>query len=177
MRDSISHPTNRLRRHSVAQPDRASMPCSPKIKCTREITSLTGSSSHEELNRPGTFWCKKCNPYRGMTPLAKAELRCQVSKHEKEESDTINLKQNKRTKVEDKHVALTEQPLNSPFKFNSYPSSKHDPVTAQETVPNASRTFHKVVTNLDKGHSPVELSNRVNAETQGKPTATSKTPI
>ena len=25
-------------------------------KCTREITSLTGSSSHEELNRPGTFW-------------------------------------------------------------------------------------------------------------------------
>ena len=41
-------------------------------KITRENTSLTGSSSHEELNReelncPGTFWRRKCNPYRGMT--------------------------------------------------------------------------------------------------------------
>ena len=28
---------------------------SPKTKCTREITLLTGSSLHEELNRPGKF--------------------------------------------------------------------------------------------------------------------------
>ena len=66
-------------------------------------------------------------------------------KAKKETSDTINLKQNKRPKVEDKYVALTKQPLNSPVKFNTYPNSKHDPVTAQETVPTAYPTLHKAV--------------------------------
>ena len=51
-----------------------------------------------------------------------------------------NSKQNKRPKVEDMIVALTKQPLDSPFNFNFYPASKHDPVTAQETVHDKPRT-------------------------------------
>ena len=31
------------------------------------VTSLVGSFSNEEFNRPGTFWRIKRNPYRGMT--------------------------------------------------------------------------------------------------------------
>ena len=42
------------------------MPYSQKL-CTREIALLTGSSSHEEQDWPGTFWRKTCNPYRGMS--------------------------------------------------------------------------------------------------------------
>ena len=42
-----------LRRHSVAQPDHYALV--QKKKSTREITSLTGSSSNEELNRPRIF--------------------------------------------------------------------------------------------------------------------------
>ena len=48
------------------------MPCSPKNKCTREITSFDRQfPSHEELNRPEGytfFWRENCKiPYRGMT--------------------------------------------------------------------------------------------------------------
>ena len=28
-----------------------------------EVTRLAGSSSLDDLNRPGTFWPKTCNPY------------------------------------------------------------------------------------------------------------------
>ena len=38
----------------------------PKKKCTGEITSLTGSSPHEELNRPeGRFGAKRATPTVG----------------------------------------------------------------------------------------------------------------
>ena len=53
---------------------------SAKKQCTREISSMTGNSSHEELNRPGTLWHNhtvskyNCNPYRGMTPLSTAAV-------------------------------------------------------------------------------------------------------
>ena len=45
-----------IRRHLVAQPDQPFIPSSPKTICAREISSLTGGSSHEELNRPERFW-------------------------------------------------------------------------------------------------------------------------
>ena len=68
MRNSISHTKNDF--EGIRSHNPSKLLClSPKICCTREITSLTGSSSHEELNRPGTFWRKTCNPYRGMTPF------------------------------------------------------------------------------------------------------------
>ena len=55
MRSSISHSKSDsecIRSHNLTK-----LLClSPKNVCTREITQLTGSSSHEELNRPGTFW-------------------------------------------------------------------------------------------------------------------------
>ena len=38
-----------------------------KKKYSGENSSLTGSSSHDDLNRPGTFWRRKSNAYRGMT--------------------------------------------------------------------------------------------------------------
>ena len=49
--------------------------------------------------------------------------------------------------------ALIKQPLDSPFKFKSYPTSKHDPVTAQETVPTAYPTLHKAVLILETRHT------------------------
>ena len=61
MRNSISHPKYDLggiRSHNPTE--LLWLINSPKIKCSREIISLTGSFSHtchnEELNRPGTFW-------------------------------------------------------------------------------------------------------------------------
>ena len=62
------YPARKMTSKSFGRTTRPKLLClSPKIKCTREIASLTGSSSHEELNHPGTFWRKTCNPYRGMT--------------------------------------------------------------------------------------------------------------
>ena len=75
-----------------------------------------------------------------------SDARYQSTK--KEASDTINRKQHIRLKVEDKYVALTKQRLNSPFKFNSYPNSKHDPFTSQETVPTAYPIHHEAVPTL-----------------------------
>ena len=55
MRNSISHPKNDL--EGIRSHNPTKLLClSPKSKCTREISSLTGSSSHEELDRPGTLW-------------------------------------------------------------------------------------------------------------------------
>ena len=61
MRNSISHPKNDfegIRSHNP--PELLCLSTTPT--CTREIALLTGSSSHEELNWPGTFWRKNCNP-------------------------------------------------------------------------------------------------------------------
>ena len=70
MRNSISHPNNDLEGiHSVAQPDQASLSRSPeKTTSTREITSLTGSSSHEATQSPRDVLAQSdnCHPYRGM---------------------------------------------------------------------------------------------------------------
>ena len=68
MRKSISRSKNDFEGIRPHNPTKL-LCLSPKIKCTREIASLTGSSSHEELNHPGTFWRKTCNPYRGITLL------------------------------------------------------------------------------------------------------------
>ena len=47
---------------------------SPKKNYAREITLLTGSSSHEELSQPPTFWRKPCNACRGMTLNVKMNI-------------------------------------------------------------------------------------------------------
>ena len=69
IRNSISHPKNVFQKAFGRTTRPRFCAFSPKMKCTREITSLTGSSSHEELNRPGTFSRRNCDPYRGMTFL------------------------------------------------------------------------------------------------------------
>ena len=52
MRNSISHTKNDF--EGIRSHNPTKLLClSPKICGTREITSLTGTSSHEELNRPG----------------------------------------------------------------------------------------------------------------------------
>ena len=66
MRNSISHPKNVFEGIRLHYPTKL-LCLSPKNKCAREITSLTGSSSHEELNRPGTFGAKSAtHVYRGI---------------------------------------------------------------------------------------------------------------
>ena len=66
MRNSISHAKHDF--EGIRSHNPTKLLClSPKIESTLEISFMTGSSSREELNRPGTVWCKKCNPYRGMT--------------------------------------------------------------------------------------------------------------
>ena len=65
MKNSIYHSKNGfecIRSHEPTQ-----LLClSPKTNYDREILSLTSSSSHEELNRPGTCRPKNFNPYYGM---------------------------------------------------------------------------------------------------------------
>ena len=141
------------------------------MKAARNSTGLTRlllfESAHIQYNPP-----PKCNVGSSITyrkkeekldgkrnpePLPNAELQCQVPKHKKEAYDTINREQNKRLKVKDKYVALTKQPLYSPFNFNSYPNSKHDTVTSQGIVPTVYPTLHEVVPILETGHTPREL--------------------
>ena len=55
MRNSISHHKNDLEGTRSHNPTKL-LCLSPEIQCTREITPLTGSSSHDELNPPGTFY-------------------------------------------------------------------------------------------------------------------------
>ena len=63
MRNSIYHAKNDfggIRSHNPTK-----LLCvSAKIQCTRDFFSLTGSSSHAELNRPGAFWRKQLQPGR-----------------------------------------------------------------------------------------------------------------
>ena len=63
MGSSISHSKNNFEGIRSHNPTKLLCPLVLKkysskyeTKRTREITSLTGSSSHEELNRPGTLW-------------------------------------------------------------------------------------------------------------------------
>ena len=61
MRNSISHSKKEIEGIRVRK-TRPSFccPCHPQEVCAREITSLSGRSSHEEFNHPGTFWPKHC---------------------------------------------------------------------------------------------------------------------
>ena len=70
MGNSISHPENDFERILSHNNPTKLLCLRPKKIRTREISSLTGSSSIEELNRSGTFSRIKCNPYLGMTLLA-----------------------------------------------------------------------------------------------------------
>ena len=66
MRNSISHPILRDLEDVRSHIPTKLLWLSPKTICTLEIALLTGSSSHEELNWPGTSLTKKNdNPYRG----------------------------------------------------------------------------------------------------------------
>ena len=69
MRNSLSHPILHEFEGIRSRTTRPSFCASVlKKKCTRGITSLTGSSSHEELNRPGTFGAKTATPAVGLLP-------------------------------------------------------------------------------------------------------------
>ena len=70
MRNSISHPKKMTSKAFVRTTRPTKLLClgpDKKKILTREIASLTGSSSREALSRPGNFWRKKCNLPRGMT--------------------------------------------------------------------------------------------------------------
>ena len=58
MMNSIPHSKKDLEGIQSHNPTKLLLCLCPKIKCTRssEIISLTGSPSHEELNRPGIVW-------------------------------------------------------------------------------------------------------------------------
>ena len=64
MRSLISHPNNEFEGIHICSRNTTKLLClSPKTKCTREITSLTGSSSHDELDRDrGRFGAKRATP-------------------------------------------------------------------------------------------------------------------
>ena len=51
----MSHPKNDFEGNRSHNPTKL-LCLSAKKQCTREITSVTDSSSYEDLNRPGTFW-------------------------------------------------------------------------------------------------------------------------
>ena len=61
MRNSISHPEYDFEGIQSHNPTKL-LCLSPKLKCTRGISSLTGSSSHEELALPGTFLAQNVQP-------------------------------------------------------------------------------------------------------------------
>ena len=97
MRNSISHPKNDF--EGIGSHNPTKLPClSPKKSCTREITLMTGSSSHEELNCQGTFCRRRCNPYRGMTQKKGKAVRAPEARRSKvsqqkggsDESDEAN---------------------------------------------------------------------------------------
>ena len=73
MRTSISHPKDDPEGIRSRNPTKL-LYLSPNTHDTRNITTLTGSSSVEELNRPGIpfYWLRKCNPYCRMTPMISA---------------------------------------------------------------------------------------------------------
>ena len=64
----MSHPKNDLEGIRSHNPTKR-LCLSPKNKCTREFSSLTGSSSHEELNRPGDVLAQKLQPLSWDTSL------------------------------------------------------------------------------------------------------------